>query len=303
MEEAVMPQDDPSRPGGFWQWLRDSLRRLTGRLTGRAEGDGPGNEEHFGTPERLPRTVKRMTTFQFVTPGLGDSYDFAVETECCWCASGDLTEDALQAKIDQYAPVFERVIRRGPRAEARKHLPHRPDVAESALNDAVKTAVENELAATPDLDGVVLNLDVTSQVSIAEPVRVMQQGLLGDRVRAAALLDLSEMYATRLGELRDCWRQFIRDGEADWFTPYAVELAQHPENAAKVLFSMDRQRRADAETFVDRLGTIASHHSDMDLLEFAMATDTALRRTCSVLGIQVPDPSPEPFSGTPPELP
>ena len=324
---------DPSRPRGFWNQFGEVTRGLAdhrqvtepaGQLAApRAivevqrehdqrrrdrDRDQPrGHERHGsllpGTSADLPRTVKRATTIQFTTPALGDSYDFAVETECCWCASGDMTEDDLQVKIDNFVPVFERIIRRAVRAEARKHVPYRPDEAESAINAAVKATVEAELAATPDLDGAVLNLEAVSQVSIAEPVRALQQDLLGQRMRYAASLDISEMIASRLGELRTCWREFIRDGQEDWFTPYAVQMAEKPEHAAAILFAMSAQRRKDAETLVDRVAAITHGYEAMDLLEFAAASDTALRRTYEIFGIPMPEAGPESFDDAPPELP
>ena len=91
---------DPSRPRGFWNQFGEVTRGLARRIFRR----GRDHERHGsllpGTSADLPRTVKRATTIQFTTPALGDSYDFAVETECCWCASGDMTEDDLQVKIE-----------------------------------------------------------------------------------------------------------------------------------------------------------------------------------------------------------
>jgi hypothetical protein len=290
---------DPSRPRGLWNRLGEATRQVTRRVfrRGRAGGSSPV------VSASLPRTVKRTSTIQLTTPALGDSYDFTVDVECCWCASGDMTEDALQAKIDDYVPAFERIIRRAVRAAARKHVPYRPEDAELAVNAAIRGAVDAELAATPDLDGAVLNLDAASQVSIAEPVRALQQNLLSQRMNSAALLDVSEMLAIRLGELRACWRKFIGDGQDDWFTPYAVQLAQEPEHAAAILFGMGAQRRKDAETLVGRVATIAHGYETMDLLEFAAASDTALRHTYEIFGIPIPDAGPTPFDDAPPEFP
>jgi hypothetical protein len=293
---------DPSRPGGFWNRVGEFTHGIFDRVFRRHRADG-GPDGLGGTSHDVPRTVKHTTTIKFTTPALGDSYDFAIETECCWCASGDMTSDALRAKIDDFVPVFERIIKRTTRAEARKHVPYRPEDAESAINAAVKASVEAELAATPDLDGAVLNLDAVSQVDIAEPVRALQQDLLGQRIRATALLDISEMMASRLDELRACWREFIENGQDDWFTPYAVQLAQDPEHAAGILFAMGNQRRKDAETLVDRVAAIARGYDAMDLLEFAAASDTALRKTYEIFGIPLPDPGPAPFDDSPPELP
>lgn len=293
------PEPDASRPRGILAWVRGLVARAPFRRHSSA-GDSLAHAAAFGTP----RSVNRTTTISFATPCRADSYEFPVEIECCWCASGEKTEGELQAKIDSYLPVFDRIIRRTVREEARKHRPHRPETAELAINAAIAKAVEAELAKTPDVDGVVLNVDVAAGVGVVEPVRQIQREMLATLIRAEATMDVSEMMAERLGQLRICWREFIGDGQQDWFTPYAVHLAQDPGHAAQILFAMADKRREDAKTFLERVATIERSHETMDLLEFAVASDTALRRTYELFGIPIPDAGPEsPFDDAPKELP
>ncbi|GAA2615019.1 hypothetical protein SMC26_25400 [Actinomadura fulvescens] len=66
-------------------------------------------------------------------------------------------------------------------------------------------------------------------------------------------------------------------------------MAQHPNQVAATLFQMRADRKEEADKLVERVAQIADGHERMDLLEFALATDSALSKTYELLGIAQPD--------------
>ncbi|MEO3810624.1 hypothetical protein ABGB17_16615 [Sphaerisporangium sp. B11E5] len=236
----------------------------------------------------------------FTTPARGDVYELTVNVEMCWCATGTLSDETLRTKITARVPGVLAELKAAARPVARGFLPFRPDEAEGPVAAAILRAVNGELAATPDEDGVVLNCTPRVRVQMDPVIRDLQRPFVENQLKQEARYDLSELAARRLGDLRIVWRDFITAGLAEWETPYAVSLAQQPDLAFKLLFSMREDRREEARGLVGTVAQVASGHDRLDLLEFAVASDSALRRTYELLGLPLPTPGPDSLFGTAP---
>jgi len=279
---------DPSRPrrrsGSWFSRLWSSWRERRRRP---ADTGAP--------PPRLPErwTTNHEESFTFVTPARGDGYDFAVAVDLCWCVTGTGTEEDLRARITARRAEITAGIKAAARPVGRRFAPYRPGDAEHPIATAVREAVDNTLAATPDEFGAVLTCSARTRVDMDAALRELQRPLMAEQVRLEGRFDLSALFAQRLGELRIVWRDFIQAGLPDWESPYAVSLALHPEQAAKELFTMRKDRRDEAQSLVDVIALTAAGHEKLDLLEFAVASDSALRQTYKLLGIPLPDPGPD----------
>jgi hypothetical protein len=261
-----------------------------------------GNPANLSSP--VPRldhrhTVNHTSDLSFGTPARGDSYEFAVSVALCWCATGTLSEQAMLDKLTSRVPEMNAEITAAVRPVARQFAPYRPDLAEQHVAAAVRTAVQSVLAATPDTDGVVLACTARARVSPAPAICELQRQYVAPEMKLEARYALSKLAAERLGELRVTWRDFITDGLPDWTTPYAVSLALRWDDAPQVLFSMRKDRRIEAERLVDTIAQVASGHDRLDLLEFAVASDSALRKTYELLGIPLPDQAPDSLFSAP----
>ncbi len=284
---------DPSRPRRrFRPWLSRVWAAMRNRPYQPADLTTP-------LPPLDPRiTVNRREEITFTTPARGDVYDFTMKVELCWCATGATTDDVLHAKINSRRSDMTAEIKTAARPVARRFAPYRPGDAEMPVTVAVTGAVESALAAVPDEDGVVVNCTPRVRVEMADAIRELQRPLVAAQVKLDGRYDLSALAAQRLGELRVIWRDFIADGLPEWETPYAISLAQQPDQAARELFAMRKDRRDEASTLVETVAHVATGHDRLDLLEFAVVSDSALRKTYELLGLPLPDPGPDSlFSG------
>ncbi|GAA2300542.1 hypothetical protein GCM10009853_066170 [Glycomyces scopariae] len=280
------PWIDPSRPrrARFRHWLAGRIRKLL-------RDTDPDTEIKIG-PIQVTREVNHTETVAFHTPSKGDAYDFSVAADLCFCAAGPAEADTLTARIRDRIPTVTTEVTSAARAIGREHPPFRPGAAEPKMATAIKQAVDSALAGTPDEDGTVYTCNVRIRVSMPEEVRDLQRKAVADQVRSEAMFEQSEQTAQRMGELRDAWSGFIRDGLPAWDTPYAVNMALKPSQVASVLYAMRKDRKQEAQDLVEQVGMVAAEHERLDLLELALVSDSALRKAFELLEIAQPDSGP-----------
>ncbi|MEV0565881.1 hypothetical protein [Dactylosporangium sp. NPDC050588] len=280
---GVSSHIDPSRP------RRGRVRRWIGRVLRNLIGEPPNTST--GVPQiDLPatQTVNRVRSVTFTTPAKGDSYDFSITVDLCFCATGVVAPARLDAKLDARLPDLTAELMTSARPIARDFPPFRPGAAEPPVSRAIQQAVEAALAGVPDEDGVYLSCSARVRVDMPAEVRELQRLALAEQVKFESRYEQSEQSAHRLGELREVWSKFINDGLPQWVTPYAMAMAQQPAQVAPLLFKLRDDRKDEAAKLVDAVAAVAAGADRMDLLEFALATDSALSKTYEILGIASP---------------
>ncbi|MCM4081073.1 hypothetical protein [Paractinoplanes hotanensis] len=273
---------DPSQPrrGRVRRWLGKVLRGLI--------GEERTVEHRLILP--VTRTTSRMETIVFTTPAKGDAYDFTVTVEVCLCATGQQTGEDLDSVLTHRLPDLVAEVKAAARPEARRHPIFRPGAAEPQVAAEIEAAVRQALVGVPDEQGTSLQAGTRVRVDMPEAVRDLQRQMIDEQVKLDARYEHSEQAALRLGELRDVWSKFIEDGLDKWNTPYAVHMAQQPAQTSATLFTLRKDRKEEAEKLVDVVAQVTVGTERMDLLDFAYATDSALRKTHELLGI-VPPPA------------
>ncbi|GGK79217.1 hypothetical protein [Mangrovihabitans endophyticus] len=276
---------DPTKPRGgrIRRWLSKVIRGLL--------NDGP----HGGTLTPMPYFpptdgANRIRTITFETPAKGDAYNFTITVEMCLCATGQQTPSQLQAVVDGRLPDLEAEVRSAARPESRKYPIYRPGAAEPRVAAQIDAAIRRTLAGVPSDYGVSLQCTTRVRVDMPDEVRALQRQTVQEQIQLEARYEHSEQAALRLGELREVWSKFIKDGLHEWNTPYAVHMALQPTSAAQTLFTLRKDRKDEAEKLVDMVSAVTVGNERMDLLEFALATDSALRKTHELLGIAPPPP-------------
>lgn len=233
--------------------------------------------------------VNHTETVSFPTPARGDAYDFTVEIDLCLCAIGEREEQELRDMIRNRLPDLIAELKAAARPVARRHPPYRPADAEQELGPAIREAAERTLAGVPG-EGVELVGAPRVRVSPAPEIVQMRREHVGEQIAIEAEHERSALIAAHLGELRKVWCRFINDGLADWRTPYGIDLAQHPEKATAIVYRMREDRKAEAQGLVETVAQVAAGHERLDLLDFVVAGDTALRRAYELFDIKLPDP-------------
>jgi hypothetical protein len=240
------------------------------------------------------RTVcAEFNIHDFDTPAKGDAYDFVVTISGAWTARGRFPDGTLDEFIkDNWAETVE-IIHTTVREHARKFPPHEPAKAEGAINDALCHVIPPLLARRHQDAACELSFSVRALVSMCDPVRVMQGEVWGQILRRDAGFELAE----QLRGLRTLWGEVLRGALGDWTERYAIQLAEKPSQTTEVITDMLGERRRAAEQQLVELNKTVTQHQDIDMLDFVLQTDSALRAIMMTLGVPLPDSVPvSPFT-------
>jgi hypothetical protein len=303
---------DRPKPPPEWRhglrkgWWTRTWRRFTGRFR-RTWVSGP-----FPPPIKMPALLdvhEPSDEFNFETPALGDAFNFRVRVRCSWTVQATASEEETEEKIAEIREFIEqsRAITRDRIEErvrpiARTFPPYRAAEAEQALNETISDCLN---------DGDV-RVTVRTWVDVSDPVREDLQKVWRERLVAenASELDndmkmaqmnlsgdLKKAHVALLSELQEEWRKLLIAGlegigavdeaKANWLAPYALKLAEDPENAAGYLQDVLDRRVDHAERLLANLGALAIDER-IEAIEFAFQSQSALHRLLMYLGVPVP---------------
>jgi hypothetical protein len=286
--------DETKPPSEGW-WTR-TWRRFTGRFRRRTWVDDP-----FPPPIKMPTLLdvhEPSEEFSFETPALGDAFNLRVRVRCSWTVQATASEEEMEEKIAQVREFIEesRAITRDRieervRPVARTFPPYRAAEAEKALNETISECLN---------DGDV-RVRVRTWVDVSDPVREDLQKVWHDRLIADSGCELAALlkqeHVKQLGDLQDAWRKLLTAGlvgigaadeaNATWLAPYALKLAEDPDNAAGYLKDVLERRVSHAEQLLTDLGMLAMDER-VEAIEFAFQSQSALHRLLMYLGVPVP---------------
>ena len=110
---------------------------------------------------------------------------------------------------------------------------------------------------------------------------------------------LAKLLRQQLGQRRGWWEDFINEGLGDWLTPYAVKLAEDPDDVSGVLTQLRDGQRERIEELAGTVEEQARGYRESDDFETMLTNETVLRHLVQTIGLQVPDHG-HPF-GRPPD--
>jgi hypothetical protein len=242
-------------------------------------------------PNRTSRADFRLD--DFTTPAEGDAYDFRVTVTGTWIVRGQFSAKTFDRFItDNWAEMAE-IIHTTVREHARRFPPHKPATAEAAINEVLRERIPSMLGRHSEHAGADLSLSVRALVGMSDPVREIQGEVWAQLLRRDAGFEL----AKQLGQLRTLWSEVLRVTLGDWTERYALQLAEQPSQTTEIVTDMLTERRQEAERQLDDLNRTISKHQSIDMLDFVLQTDSALRAIMTTLGVPLPDPPPSsPFT-------
>jgi hypothetical protein len=292
------PKPPPWRRGLRKGWWTRTWQRLTG-LFNRNWVKSP-----FPSPTKMPGLLdihEPSEKFSFETPALGDAFNFHVRVRCSWTVQATASEKEKKKKVAEVREFIKknRAITRDRveervRPVARTFPPYRAAEAEKALNETISDCLN---------DGNV-RVTVRTWVDVSDPVRDDLQKVWSERLVADSADELAgslkKEHVRLLGELQNAWRKLLIAGlegigavdeaKAAWLAPYALRLAEHPENAAEYLEEILEKRVEHAEQLLTDLGVLAMDDR-VEAIEFAFQSQSALHRLLMYLGVPLPSPS------------
>ena len=303
---------DKPKPPPEWRrgWRKSWWTRTWRRVTGRSRRTWVGDP--FPPPIKMPTLLdvhEPSEEFIFETPALGDAFNFRIRVRCAWTVQATASEEKMEEKIAEVREFIQqsRAITRDRLEErvrpiARTFPPYRAAEAEKALNETLADCLN---------DGDV-RVTVRTWVDVSDPVRQDLQKVWHERLIAESgskldsdlkmrQLDLSgdlkKAHVAQLGELQEEWRKLLVAGltgigavdeaSATWLAPYALKLAEDPENAAGYLKDVLERRVDHAERLLADLGALAIDDR-VEAIEFAFQSQSALHRLLMYLGVPIP---------------
>jgi len=288
----------PETPSG-WEVMRhlwdEAVRRVRvvlRRLRGFPAEPDP-EAERFSVPEQvLPYEPSDADIF-FI-PAKGDAFDFHIEVRLEWCARGRAVDSTRREPVgieprhlvhacreDVRVQVIDAV-----RLKARKVEPDQPAELENALrSDGICV----------NLNGGALRCHAHIHVSACDEIRERLRPQELKRIEQREETERHLEYVKQLTRLSHAWEEVLRHtltqaGEIDaaktgWLAPAALALAEHPENAYAHLLEALKKRQKNSEQLVDRLRDLTRQADRLDVLDFLVDSDSALRAVLKDLGV------------------
>ncbi|MFW6642397.1 hypothetical protein ACOALZ_20430 [Nocardiopsis algeriensis] len=292
----------PREPRPSW-W-----NRLLGVFAPEPEGSGAepavGGGQGFRRPEdpRSPFIVYHDEDFDIVTldsPARGEGHHFRVEVHCSWVGRESIFDEglysttytALAEEIARLRRNIEERVAREVRPVTRQYFPH--------MAAEVERALPSHLAGCFNEGRVQCHPRV--RVDVCDPVR---QILAKESERLIGLHAEGRYQQERIGQLRELrghWEELFLDAlrgagdidsaRATWLAPYALRLAESPEDATQQLKALLKERREHADKLFDNLRDMIDTHAQggSDHVTFMLESDHALRQMFVSLGLPVGD--------------
>lgn len=137
------------------------------------------------------------------------------------------------------------------------------------------------------------------ELNTPEPVREVMRPSLQERYETDAKAKADERRVSTTTRLCQLWGDFLAAAAKNHTAPHALKLVKEPDQAAPVLAEMLRERQADTRELIAFVTRIVEAHHSVGLLELVEESDTALRRTLEMMGLELParDPDAPPIPG------
>jgi hypothetical protein len=164
-----------------------------------------------------------------------------------------------------------------------------PVRAEKAINDALTRSLADEGRSTRSI------WRARVEVTPPDEVREMLRKTLKKRYEIEADARVQELLVATTDRLRELWSDFLTRSAKHASAPHALELARDPERVADVLTTMLGERRDDAGRLLELVAGIVEAHRSAGILDLVVETDSVLRRTLEMMGIELPEQESEPF--------
>ena len=172
---------------------------------------------------------------------MGDAFNFLIRVRCSWCVQATATAEKRDERTQQIRtfiadnrPAILERVEDTIRPLARTFPPYRAAEAEDEINKGLTGCLS---------DGDV-RVTVVARVDVCEPVREDLQKAWRERLLLDCNGDFRQRHVEVLKELQESWRELLIEGlegvgevqaaKTGWIAPYALALAQDPEQSAAV---------------------------------------------------------------------
>jgi hypothetical protein len=245
------------------------------------------------------RAVHWPDSFEFRVPAKGDGYDFSIIVNFTWCVTGHAYGEALISRAREHRTVLRDRTATRLRGGSRDFAPYEAGSAERKFHQILGelfTATRLTYHSGTGVDGDARPIEHHTLLRLDKPVRQAQRKAWSSRQEAFNRHEEARLLATQFGEQRLLWQEFLKNGQGDWLTPYAVALAQNPDAAAEVVKKMTGDRHEEARKLAEHVEEQVRQYNTRDAFDLMVQNDLVLRRLLELIGVPgLPPPAPSPF--------
>lgn len=220
----------------------------------------------------------------FPAPALDPAYDFKVTVYCSRQPVRRGRTRRWPAERQELGQVFE-IVRDTVRQTARQFSIFDPGSAEQAINDRLASRLDG----AERTDRLIFSRwAARAEVALPEEVLTLMRKALGEEFEIRAKAKATALRMAETSELRDGWDRFLDDAAKSQNAQHAVQLAENPRNIAQVLEEVLNDRRKGAEDLLTLINKIVEAQRSADILDLVVSSETVLRKTLEMMGIQLP---------------
>ncbi|GLZ02893.1 hypothetical protein Acsp03_03600 [Actinomadura sp. NBRC 104412] len=245
------------------------------------------------------RAVHWPDSFEFRVPAKGDGYDFFVVVNFTWCVTGHAYGEKLISRASEHREILRDRAAARLRGVSRDFPPYEAGAAEKTfhgtLGELFAGTCLTYASGTVD-DGAARPIEHYTLLRLDKPVRKAQREAWSSRQEAHNRHEEARMLAAQLGEQRLLWREFLSNGQADWLTPYAMALAENPEDAAKITEKMTGDRYDKARELATHIEKQVREYNARDAFDLMVQNDLVLRHLLRLIGVPGLPEAPSPFA-------
>ncbi|MFB9832754.1 hypothetical protein [Actinoallomurus acaciae] len=223
----------------------------------------------------------------FPAPSTDPAYDFTVTAFYQRTVKGGRRATVWLQRED-LARTSE-VVRDMARSVSSEYSILKPVEAEKAINDVLVRSLAGEGRSARSI------WRARVEVTPPDEVREMLQATLKEQYEIEARARVQELLVATTDQLRELWSGFLSRTAKHSSAPHALELAQDPQHVADVLKKMLDEHRDDARHLLELVSGIVEAHRSAGILDLVVETDSVLRRTLAMMGIELPEQEPDPF--------
>jgi hypothetical protein len=189
-----------------------------------------------------------------------------------------------QAKNQELHNVSE-IIRDTIRQTARKFSIVQPGEAEQAINERLVRRLDG---AERNDRAIISRWTARAEVVLPDEVLTLMRNAFNVNYKIRENAKATALRMTETEGLREGWDRFLDDAAKSKNAHHAVRLAENPNNIAEVLKEVLNDRREDAEYLVKLINEIVQVQRSADILDLVVQSETVLRKTLEMMGIELP---------------
>jgi hypothetical protein len=224
----------------------------------------------------------------FAVPALDPAYDFKVVVYCTRQPARryrGYRTSRLLAEEEELRSVSE-IIRDTLRQTGRKFSIFDPGAAEQAMNELLAGRLEEAGRADRTITGRWL---ARAEVTVPDEVLTLMRKALDEEYEIQTRARTTTLRMAETDKLRLGWECFLDDAAKSRNAQHAVRLAENPRNIAQVLEEVLNDRRSGAENLLTLIDKIIEVEQSADILDLVVSSETVLRKTLEMMGIQLPE--------------